>query len=206
MLKAIPIRWSEACRFIEQHHRHHRPPQGWKFGIGLARDGVLVGVVTVGRPVARARDDGWTLEVTRCCTDGTANACSKLYALAWRSACHGSPPAYHLYTRHGEWNVIAHRGLDLSRQSGRQEVGPPLAPPNQIDATESEAAICDRRNLDPQDSQSLALGYHPLDTLDSVAEKRRSQMIIAGHSQQLWDWFGLKAEKISLGPWRRSNP
>lgn len=43
-----------------------------------------------------------------------------------------------------------------------------------------------------------------LDTLDSVAEKRRSQMIIAGHSQQLWDWFGLKAEKISLGPWRNS--
>jgi len=45
-----------------------------------------------------------------------------------------------------------------------------------------------------------------LDTLHSVAEKRRSQLIVAGHSQQLWDWFGLKAEKISLAPWRSRKP
>jgi hypothetical protein len=43
-------------------------------------------VVTVGRPVARHLDDGWTLEVTRLCTDGTKNACSLLYAAAWRAA------------------------------------------------------------------------------------------------------------------------
>jgi hypothetical protein len=42
--------------------------------------------VMVGRPVARHADDGWTLEVTRCCTDGTQNACSTLYAAAWRAA------------------------------------------------------------------------------------------------------------------------
>ncbi len=29
---------------------------------------------------------GWTLEVTRCATDGTTNACSALYAAAWRAA------------------------------------------------------------------------------------------------------------------------
>jgi len=31
-------------------------------------------------------DDGWCLEVNRCCTDGARNACSKLYAAAWRAA------------------------------------------------------------------------------------------------------------------------
>lgn len=30
-------------------------------------------------------DDGWTLEVNRCCTDGTPNACSMLYAACWRA-------------------------------------------------------------------------------------------------------------------------
>jgi hypothetical protein len=37
-------------------------------------------VVIAGRPVARRLDDGKTLEVLRVCTDGTANACSFLYA------------------------------------------------------------------------------------------------------------------------------
>lgn len=45
-----------------------------------------MGVAIVGRPVSRGRDDGWTLEVTRCCTDGTRNTCSFLYASAWRAA------------------------------------------------------------------------------------------------------------------------
>ena len=31
-------------------------------------------------------DDNYTAEVTRCCTDGTRNACSILYAAAWRAA------------------------------------------------------------------------------------------------------------------------
>ena len=30
-------------------------------------------------------DNGMTLEVTRCATDGTPNACSFLYAAAWRA-------------------------------------------------------------------------------------------------------------------------
>ena len=80
-----PIRFTEACAFIEQHHSHHRPPQGWLFGIA-ANDGKrIVGVVTVGRPVARPFDDTWTAEVTRCCTEGTPHVASKLYAAAWRA-------------------------------------------------------------------------------------------------------------------------
>lgn len=39
-------------------------------------DGKLVGIAQVGRPVARALDDGKTCEVIRLCTDGADNACS----------------------------------------------------------------------------------------------------------------------------------
>lgn len=85
-LELQPVSYAEACRFIKDHHRHHLPPQGWKFGIGVNDGAKVVGVVTVGRPVARHYDDGWTLEVTRCCTDGTKNAASMLYGAAWRAA------------------------------------------------------------------------------------------------------------------------
>ena len=85
-LELQPISRDEACAFIRDHHRHHLPPQGWKFGIAVNDGARVVGIVTVGRPVARALDDGYTLEVTRCCTDGTPHVCSKLYAAAWRAA------------------------------------------------------------------------------------------------------------------------
>lgn len=81
-----PITYKEACRFIEKHHRHHLPPQGWKYGIAVNDGENVVGVVTVGRPVARNLDNGYTLEVTRCCTDGTYNVASMLYSAAWRAA------------------------------------------------------------------------------------------------------------------------
>ncbi len=53
--------------------------------IGLVHESVLVGAAIVGRPVARERQDGFTAEVTRLVTDGTPNACSKLYAASWRA-------------------------------------------------------------------------------------------------------------------------
>jgi hypothetical protein len=86
MLALQPITYEEACEFIRRHHRHHLPPQGWKFGVAVNDGAQVVGVVTVGRPVARRLNDGWTLEVTRCCTDGTKNAASMLYGAAWRAA------------------------------------------------------------------------------------------------------------------------
>jgi len=84
----VPCGRDAAFEYIRAHHRHHRPPQGYKFAIAAqdAQDGTLHGVVTVGRPVARGIDDGFTLEVTRCCTDGARNACSLLYGAARRAA------------------------------------------------------------------------------------------------------------------------
>lgn len=85
-LELQPISFKEACEFIEQHHRHHLPPVGWKYGIAVNDGKKVVGVITIGRPVARYLDDGWSLEITRCCTDGTPNACSMLYGAACRAA------------------------------------------------------------------------------------------------------------------------
>lgn len=84
-LELQPITYEEACVFIREHHSHHLPPQGWKFGLAVNDGAKVRGVVTVGRPVARHLDGGYTLELTRCCTDGAKNAASKLYAAAWRA-------------------------------------------------------------------------------------------------------------------------
>lgn len=85
-LQAAPIDFADAATFVRLHHRHHTPPVGHKFSIAAMSDGELVGVVIVGRPVARRRDDGRTLEVTRLCTIGERNACSFLYGAAARAA------------------------------------------------------------------------------------------------------------------------
>jgi len=85
MLELQPITLKEANLFIARNHRHHLPPQGWKYGIAVNNGNDIVGVITVGRPVARHLDNSWTLEVTRCCTNGTKNACSMLYSAAWRA-------------------------------------------------------------------------------------------------------------------------
>lgn len=87
VLELQPITFREACAYIAEHHRHHQPPIGHKFSIAV-NDGatMVVGVIMVGRPVNRHLDNGWTAEVTRCCTDGMKNAASMLYAAAWRAA------------------------------------------------------------------------------------------------------------------------
>lgn len=82
-----PISLKDANAFVARHHRHHKPVVGHKFSISLvSSSGEVIGVVIVGRPVSRVLDNGETLEVNRCCTDGTPNACSALYRAAWRAA------------------------------------------------------------------------------------------------------------------------
>ena len=85
-LHLTKIELREANEFVAALHRHHKPVVGHKFSLGAIADGKLVGVAIVGRPVARMRDDGDTLEVTRLCTDGTRNACSFLYGASARAA------------------------------------------------------------------------------------------------------------------------
>lgn len=86
-LEIVPLNLSEANELVAAMHRHHQKVVGHKFSIGVqGEDGQLHGAAIVGRPVARRLDNGRTLEVTRCVTDGTPNACSALYGAAWRVA------------------------------------------------------------------------------------------------------------------------
>lgn len=92
-LELVPITLKEANAFVVKYHRHHKAKKGHKFSIAAYDGDVIVGVVIVGRPVARMidcynnlEDKAWTLEVNRLCSDGTKNTCSFLYAAAWRVA------------------------------------------------------------------------------------------------------------------------
>lgn len=116
-LRIVPITFADACQFVTLWHRHHTAPIGHKFSIGVCdNDDTLRGVAMVGRPVARAFDDGLTLEVNRTATDGTRNANSALYGAAWRAAKALGYRRLITYTQAGEsgasltgagWHVVA---------------------------------------------------------------------------------------------------
>lgn len=118
-LELQPITFQEACAFIRQYHRHHLPPQGWLFGTAVNDGANVVGVIMVGRPVGRLLQDGWTAEVTRCCTDGTPHVASKLYAAAWRMARAGGYRRLITYTLKTEAGVsLTAAGWTLVGEAG----------------------------------------------------------------------------------------
>ena len=87
MLKIIPLHLKAANDYILKNHRHHTKVRGCKFCIGiLDQQKQLRGVAIASRPLSRYLDDGWRLEVTRLCTDGVQNGCSKLYSSVARIA------------------------------------------------------------------------------------------------------------------------
>lgn len=82
-----PISLKEANNFVSRVHRHHKATQGHKFSIALFAKDTLIGVVIAGRPVARHKDDGLTLEITRCCVlEQYKNGASKLISAVCQSA------------------------------------------------------------------------------------------------------------------------
>jgi hypothetical protein len=118
-LRLVHVELAEANAFVERLHRHHKKVVGHKFSLGAEKDGQFVGVAIVGRPVARMRDDGKTLEVTRLCTDGTRNACSFLYGACARAAFalgYERIGTYTLQSEGGEslratgWKLLGERG------------------------------------------------------------------------------------------------
>ena len=86
MLTIRPTTLKEANRYVAEYHRHNIPTQGHKWSIACFDDDRLVGVAIAGQPIARELDDGMTLEIRRVCTDGTYNACTKLYGACARIA------------------------------------------------------------------------------------------------------------------------
>lgn len=85
-LRLVPMTITAAARYVGKNHRHNRGPQGGLFACGVEEAGSLVGVAIAGRPVQYKLDDGLTVEITRVCSNGTANACSKLYGALCRAA------------------------------------------------------------------------------------------------------------------------
>jgi len=85
-LSLCPMTLTAACRFVEEHHRHNRPPRLALFAVGCLCGDQVVAVAIVGRPVARRLEDGRTCEILRLCSDGTSNACSLLYGACRRAA------------------------------------------------------------------------------------------------------------------------
>ena len=118
-MTVTPINLDEANAFVTLHHRHHKPVPGAKFAVAVSDDEGVRGVAIVGRPVARNADDGWTLEVNRCCTDGARNACSMLYGTAWKAAkalgyrrliTYTLPEEGGASLRGAGWNLVGLRG------------------------------------------------------------------------------------------------
>src|SRR5690348_12317028 len=85
-MRVVPLPLGEANALVARWHRHSNPVVGHKFSLGAADGQEIVGAAIVGRPVGRRLDDGLTLEVLRCVTNGHRNACSFLYGASWRAA------------------------------------------------------------------------------------------------------------------------
>jgi hypothetical protein len=104
-LMIVPITHADANAYVRDVHRHNKPTLGAIFCLAVvdevavelplvhARHRVTIesqhalhGVAIAGRPVARALDDGLSIEVLRIATDGARNACSMLYGACRRAA------------------------------------------------------------------------------------------------------------------------
>lgn len=86
MLTIRPIDLKAANQYVLANHRHNGKVLVHRFSIACYDGDRLCGVAMVASPVARMLDDGYTVEIRRCCTDGTRNACSILYGRCARIA------------------------------------------------------------------------------------------------------------------------
>jgi hypothetical protein len=101
-VELVPLSQREARAFIREHHRHSNPDRGDIIRVALAENGQVVAVGVAGRPKAAGLQDGRTLEITRICTTGQKNACTRLYgALCRAGAALGYLRAY-TYTLESE--------------------------------------------------------------------------------------------------------
>lgn len=162
VLNVVPVTFRPVGVFIAAHHRHHRPPQGMKFTLGVAAKGTVVGVAVVGRPIARHLDDGLTAEVTRTYTDGTPNANSALYAAAWRAARALGYQRLITYTEQGESGASLraagfHPTARLAPHHGWDRPGRRRQPSNQQDIVRTRWEVV-RLRREPADRP----GKHPV--------------------------------------------
>ena len=97
-----PIELASANAYVTQFHRHLNAVVGHVASLGLYDAVGLRGVLILGRPLARHQDNGHTIEVLRLCSDGSKNACSKLYGAARKWAKQHGKRRILTYTLPGE--------------------------------------------------------------------------------------------------------
>jgi len=117
-MRLTPISVQDARVLVGRLHRHNLPPKSGLFAVAVTSSDEVVGVAIAGRPVARALQDGYTVEVVRVATDGTPNACSMLYGAITRAAKALG------YTRAITYTLESEPGTSL-RASGWTEDGTP---------------------------------------------------------------------------------
>ena len=44
-----------------------------------------------------------------------------------------------------------------------------------------------------------------LGAIEAIVKQRHGQLIVASHSEEVWDWFSLSSEQIELASWRRAT-
>jgi hypothetical protein len=145
-----------ANNFIRLHHRHNRPVQGDIFRFAIWNGNVMLGVTTVGRPVAREIDQKRVVEITRVCVRNDLDApglkrraCSEMYREAARRAAKllkARIITYTLVTEEGTSLEIA--GLRAIYETAAHKTGwnAPSRPRNE-EATPAGTKICWERRL-----------------------------------------------------------
>jgi hypothetical protein len=135
MLRIKPIHLKSANEYVKKYHRHNLPTVGGKFAVACYDNDKLCGVAICGRPTARNADNGTTLEIYRNCTDGTKNACSKLYGACVRIAKemgYTKVITYILESENGASvkasNFICEGKAGLKKQTGQRQLKYAVAP------------------------------------------------------------------------------
>ena len=84
----VPVTLRQANAFLERRHGHSPPARRYKFSVGAAAGGRLVGVATAGLPETARHDDGETIEVRQVCVREGAPRTTRalLYGACWRAA------------------------------------------------------------------------------------------------------------------------
>ncbi|HKM65014.1 MAG TPA: XF1762 family protein [Acidisphaera sp.] len=107
-LEFVHVSFHEARCVIAKYHAHCTAPVGWRFGIGIRNGRTLIGVATVGNPVARALGGQGIVEVSRLCVRRDLpsalcwNAASMLYGWCAREAARCGWRKIVTYTRADE--------------------------------------------------------------------------------------------------------
>ena len=121
----MPITLRQANAMIGAHHGHNEAVRGWRFGVGLSRDGELVAVAVAGRPVGQGFDGYRDIEITRVCIDEAGvhrNAASRLYgALCRASTALGYRTAYTYTLAEEDAASVRAAGFVLDAELGARE-------------------------------------------------------------------------------------